>query len=70
MNPLQLLNNIDVKVKEEPINKDKLESVLKVELYMGRLMCVVVRFDGLEIRAIIDTGVIAKHVKANLIPCL
>lgn len=70
MNPLQLLNNINVKVKEEPINENKLESVLKGELYMGKPMCAVVRFDGLEIRAIIDMGVMAKHVKANLIPRL
>lgn len=70
MNPLQLLNNINVKVKEEPINGNKLESVLKCELYMGRSMCVVVRFDGLEIKAIIDMSVMAKHVKANLIPRL
>lgn len=70
MNPLQLLNNINVKVKEEPINENKLESVLKGELYMGKPMCAVVRFDGLEIRAIIDMGVMAKHVKENLIPRL
>lgn len=65
-----MLNNINVKVKEEPINENKLESVLKGELYMGRPMCTVVRFDGLEIKAIIDMGVMAKHVKANLIPRL
>ena len=29
INPLQLLNNMDVKVKEVPVNEEKLKSVLK-----------------------------------------
>ena len=68
MNPLQLLNNTKVKIEEEPIDQEVLASILRDKFYQRGLMCAIVKLNGVEVRAMIDTGAIATLVKANLVP--
>ena len=64
MNPLQLLNNTEVEVEEE------LACILRGEFYQGGLMCAKVKLNGVEMRAMIDTGATVNLVEVNLVPRL
>lgn len=68
MNLLQLLSNTKVKIEEEPIDQEVLASILRDKFYQRGLMCAIVKLNGVEVKAMIDTGALATLAKANLVP--
>ena len=69
MNPLQLLNNTEVEVEEEPMSNEELANILRGEFYQGGLMYAKVQLNIVKVRAMIDTGAKKNLVKASLVLC-
>lgn len=70
MNLLQLLNNTEVEVEKEPMSNEEPSCILRGEFYQGGLICVKVKLNGVEVRAMIDTGATTNLIEVNLVPRL
>lgn len=70
MNPLQMLKNTVVKLNEEPIDEEMLESVLKGKFYLGKLICTVMTDNIVEVKVMINIGLIINLVEVNSVSYL